>query len=120
MCVEDSNFSLVCPVDQDEDKALRKEETLVDILALADIKAIKLKRRLFNSLVHRVLVAVDSQLHCLSPGDRYCRIGLVSESWSQCKAPIEVWHSTWIDVRRPPNACQRQGPWTNLGNIDFL
>ena len=52
MCVEDPNFSLISSINQNEDKALRKEEALVDILTFADVKTIKLKSRLFDSLIN--------------------------------------------------------------------
>ena len=115
--IQDTNFALV---DQYENLTLGKKEALVDALSLAYVETIQLDSRVLHALIHSVLIVVDTQLDGLAPRDRYDRIALVTESRCEGKAPVEIGHRAWLDVRRTPYADQRKGPRAHLSNINFF
>ena len=102
--VEDSHFSLV---NQDHEKRLRQEEALVDTLIFTNVEAIKLDLGLLKILITGALIMIHSELNGLSPGNCDDRVALVTESRSQGVAPVEIGHSTGLDVRWAPDADQR-------------
>jgi len=117
LSVQNPDFFLV---QQNKEQTLRKEEALVYALCFTYVEAIKLHLWLSVILIHFLLVVVDAKLDSFTPGNCNHGVTLVSEGRSQSEAPIKIWNSAGLNVRRSPNADQWKRSRSYLSNVDFF